>query len=230
MKRKIYFGLILFLSICSQSSSQTTCKQAYQDCIKACNQQYPPPPLNGINWDALLCMLGCEGTYYQCVNDSILNSTYVPEYDTAVYYYSSPPVQRVLKAGRRNGNNWLAGQGNVTGVNFYAVRLEDFIAAPNINAVNWIPIGQGVFNSSNNFWETQWNIPSLSNTVGFQLKAEFFDAGMPGGKMDVPGLAFDQNQIVAIPTLSEWGLIIFGILMLGFGVFYLLRRKRNLAI
>ena len=69
-------------------------------------------------------------------------------------------------------------------------------------------------------------IPPLDSTYRNADSAALFDKANPNG----PPVAFlttaEHTPTESIPTLSEWGAIIFGVLLLGSVVFYIWRRRR----
>jgi hypothetical protein len=98
----------------------------------------------------------------------------------------------------------------------------------------WLAVvGRGPGSSGNRaYWATSTNnAPADALVFNPVWGSTYFVAAYwtpnPGGNLDIHAFAFDiDSQPTTVPTMNEWGMIIF-IVIAGIGSFYYLRRQRS---
>jgi hypothetical protein len=129
----------------------------------------------------------------------------------------------LLEFGRRDSTGFLVGQGTVTSVELYSLAVEDIDTTVSLDSNVFQFLESGTFNESTNRWEYSWDTGSFDSPTGYFIRADFLDPAAPTGRTSGFVVAAKTGDI---PTLTEWGLIIFGVMLLGFITWVFLKRRR----
>jgi len=231
---KVLFCFTLFLNsyegYCEKISDPEcdACADAYCVCKDACG----PLTYNSFGMANGDCILTCFSTLYHCVYGTCFSSpptggtpTWTGTIDNIRLPLNIIPGATIpLSVGLYDSltSSW-GGAGVVTAVNFYIISIDSFNLTAPMTDKEWLHISTSSFNTNSNLWSASYTVPNTFTVSphGYVLAARFLTPEAASGQYLLFGATPPPN--ISVPTLSEWGMIIFGLGLLLAGVFYIRR-------
>lgn len=177
-----------------------------------------------------LCQLQCNSDLQSCL--SLAGVGYRPNFSgTLVAGYPTPFAPGSVLPIKTNvvavpSGSPMAMPGTITGVTYLFISNADLAAASSTATANWTVIGPGTYNGTSGTWDCNWNIPVSIATGGYEIAVIYSDPTLPGGQVVYGTHAIVSNSV---PTLPEWGKIIFALLIVSAGSVMIRRRKLAFA-
>lgn len=211
-----------FFHIANASTVPPTCREVCLNDLVDCQDD--------CSWWDLFCDTDCNVDWIGCNVDCGSGSgglNYVPTFQPAVIIYEQDATVS-FAVGRHDGSGFLEGQGGVTSVLLYVLAREDIDTSVAPFSMAFQGEGDAIFNASTNHWEYNWNTSSFDSPTGYLIRAVFYDPTAQDG--EISGFTFAvKNPGQPIPTLSEWGMIIFCTLLFSWMAWVIVRRRKQIA-
>lgn len=201
------------------------CEDVYGECLNLCPiEPYPPE---------FPCESDCFGSLFQCYIDCIPEPPPPPEQGyfvwglTEIVQYSQY-TDILVSFGRYYIDDFLIDPGTVEHVDIYYISLADYNPSVDFYENNFAFAGNAEFNSNKGSWDYGMTFAKMNFGPKYIIRADFHDPGVPDGLISGYVLALPATK--PIPTLSEWGLIIFGVLLAAWMAWMIMRRRKKVEV